>query len=88
MANNKGVNTRAWRELRAEVLRTSNICGICGDPIDLSLPGTHRDGPTVNHIVSRHHGGQAVRSNLEPAHNRCNAGLREKPHGFVKTRDW
>ena len=66
--------TAKWRSIRAQVLARSNLCGLCGSLIDLSLPGSVADGPTVDHIVALHDGGHPfAESNLMACHKRCNS---------------
>jgi len=62
-----------WRRSRAICLARSNICHLCGEPIDLALSGRHPWGPVVDHIVSLYDGGAMHdQANLAPAHRRCN----------------
>ena len=81
-------STKAWKRMRKQVLHTRpNVCSICGQTIDLRLPGTHRMGPTVDHIVAIHDGGEALDpANLAPAHNRCNAGKENKQRDVRRGR--
>lgn len=53
--------------------RDGTDCGICGDPVDMTL--TRADGldcPSVDHVLPRSHGGTHDPSNLQLAHLRCN----------------
>lgn len=59
--------------IRAQVIAEESHCGICGLPVDKTLPGTHPDGPTVDHIIRRRDGGPNARSNYRLAHQRCNS---------------
>lgn len=80
---------RRWRQLRALVLSRSNICGICGKPIDMTLSGRAPMGPTVNHRRALVLGGKPYDlDNLEPAHNRCNAGAGPLEVPPVRSRQW
>lgn len=47
-------------------------CAWCGRPIDYQLPGTHRWGPTADHIHELARGGP-ITGPLRPMHQRCNA---------------
>lgn len=90
MASNTGRTGRTWRRTRAAVLATSNVCHICGQPIDMRLSGQHPDGPTVDHVRALARGGHPTAlSNLRPAHRRCNvskqAGAAPPP---ATTREW
>lgn len=39
------------QQMRAQVLSEETHCHICGDEVDMSLPGTHVDGPTIDHLI-------------------------------------
>jgi len=85
--------SRTWKRLRWLVLHTRpNVCCICGRTIDLRLPGTHAMGPTVDHIVALHDGGNVLDpANLAPAHNRCNAAKENRQRHkrrHNRSRDW
>lgn len=55
-----GRGTARWKKLRALVLRTSDVCWMCG-----------RGGAdTVDHLIPLALGGQNVIENLRPAHGR------------------
>ena len=79
-------NTRAdWRERgydaeydrnRRLVLREETVCHICGQPVDKTLSGRDRMGPTLDHLVPRARGGTNARSNLRLAHLSCNSAKR------------
>ena len=81
-----------WQVLRRWVIAHSDgICGICRRPVDRTLPGTHRDGPSVDHIIPLDQGGDEWhRANLRLTHLHCNssegAKLAHKPKGT--TRRW
>jgi len=71
---NRELHGRPWRRRRAEVLAESNICVICGKPIDLGLPARHPMSATVDHRIARSLGGDLMDPmNLGPAHLRCNS---------------
>lgn len=74
------LKTKRWQQLRAEILATHPpVCHICGKAIDLTLPGTHPRGPTVDHVKARSQGGAHWdRRNLKPAHKACNSGKRDR----------
>lgn len=84
------LKTRAWQKLRAFVIAEESICHLCGRPVDKALPGTHRWGGTVDHLVPRSRGGEVfARSNLALAHLRCNAAKRDgRRMKRVNSRRW
>lgn len=82
---------RRWRNLRQQILNTHPpICHLCGKPIDRTLPGTHPQGPTVDHIHPRNRGGNTWDPrNLKPAHLTCNSAKRDRtPHRRTQSRNW
>lgn len=53
--------------------RDGTDCGICGEPVDMSLSRSDGlDCPSVDHIIPRARGGSHDPSNLQLAHLRCN----------------
>lgn len=75
---------RPWRRVRALVIardeqERDGCCWWCGQPVDTSLPGTHLDGPSVDHLDPLAHDGDPLDpGNLGLMHLRCNLakGLR------------
>lgn len=65
-----------WHRLVAYLVeRDGNDCGICGHPVDVTLPSGPRGddlGPSVDHVVPRSKGGGDELSNLRLAHWSCN----------------
>ena len=55
------------------ILRTQNICGICGQPVDMSLKYPDPMSKTVDHITPIAKGGHpSDLANLQLAHRWCN----------------
>jgi endogenous inhibitor of DNA gyrase (YacG/DUF329 family) len=48
------------------------ICQICVQPVDPTVPRTHPDGATIDHVVPLSRGGPDTRDNVVTAHWRCN----------------
>lgn len=78
-----GMNVPAWNGRRAtEALnrvkalgrRRKSPCWECGQPIDYSLPSTHPDGCTVQHVKSRKLFPELTwdPANHRPCHKACN----------------
>jgi hypothetical protein len=99
MANNhpQHENGHRWRKLRYRVIRTQEVCGICGDPVDRTLPAGTPGSPEVDHVVPVSVAPELrwERSNLVLAHRSCNGrkGNRTEPTGttgvgYFCTRDW
>lgn len=68
-----GASGRAWRKLRARVLREETHCHLCDQAVDTTLP-KHRPGsPEVDHIIPLTYGGELLsRDNAHLAHRHCN----------------
>ena len=80
------LSTAAYQQLRRAVLARSNICIICGHPIDMRLSGRHPDGPTLEHKQPRSRGGSVMDPrNCGPAHLRCNASRGNRDTKPLKT---
>ena len=72
------------------VARWGAECHLCHEPIDLTLPRTHKRGLTIDHIIPRarlRHLPAAARRAFErdvhylrPAHYSCNSARQDKPH--------
>lgn len=63
------------------VARDGNNCRRCGLPVDLTLSGLNRLGPTIGHIIAAALGGTDALANLGLEHRMCNlaAGARRDP---------
>lgn len=53
--------------------RDSGRCGICGEPIDDTLPWPHKMSATLDHIVPLAKGGTHEPANVQLAHAVCNS---------------
>jgi 5-methylcytosine-specific restriction endonuclease McrA len=60
--------------ISADVLiqRDGNVCHICLDVIDLSLPRNSRFGATIDHVMPVSKGGADTLENMKLAHWICN----------------
>ncbi|WP_091078991.1 HNH endonuclease [Nonomuraea wenchangensis] len=91
MPRSKGRAGRPWRRARAQVLAASNICWLCGRPIDMDLPPNHRMSATVDHIDPISRGGDPLNiALLRPAHRSCNSsrGNKDPKPRRRQSRDW
>lgn len=66
---------RAWRTIRAQVLREEPLCRACAAQGQL-VPATD-----VDHIVSRARGGTDDRANLQPLCHRCHTAKTNREDG-------
>ena len=72
-------NRAAYEAARKKILKTQDICGICGKPVDMSLRYPHPLSPTVDHIIPVNKGGHPSDiSNLQLAHRCCNRQKSDK----------
>jgi 5-methylcytosine-specific restriction endonuclease McrA len=66
-------NTAAWRKAKAAAKARTNICALCGYPIDYTLPKGSPYSCHIDHIVPLAHGGDPYDpANLRPVHAICN----------------
>lgn len=71
---------------RATIARTQPPCGICGDPIDYTLPWTDPGAYVVDHITPLALGGPDTLDNKQAAHRDCNRQKGARPHADVIKR--
>lgn len=71
---------------RLIILRTQEICGICGQPVDKTIKNPDPMAATVDHIIPISRGGHpSALENLQLAHRWCN---RQKSNKLLlETRD-
>lgn len=61
------------------ILKTQNVCGICGKPVDLSLKAPNPLAPCIDHIIPVSKGGHPSDiDNLQLAHWSCNNAKSDK----------
>lgn len=79
-------NGSARRKLRARVLAEEDVCWICGQPVDKSLPAGHPGAPEVDEVVPVSRGGSPLdRSNCRLAHRICNQRRGNRTGTLAKT---
>jgi 5-methylcytosine-specific restriction endonuclease McrA len=61
--------------------RDGHRCGLCGDPLDLTVKHPDPAFASIDHIVPLAHGGGNDLANLQLAHLRCNLSKRDRPRG-------
>ena len=75
----EGPHRKAFERNRQIVLKTQNICGICGKEIDPAYKFPHPLSKTVDHIIPVAKGGHpSDLSNLQAAHRWCNRWKSDK----------
>ena len=74
-----GAHRQAYEKNKKIILRTQNICGICGRPVDLSLKAGDPMAPTIDHIIPVAKGGHPSDiDNLQLGHAGCNRQKSDK----------
>lgn len=71
-AKRKGARVGRPYTLTDVVARDGRRCHLCRKMVDVSLPGTDRMGPTVDHLVPIADGGLDELANVRLAHRQCN----------------
>ena len=70
--------------LRAKVFAESEVCGICGRPVDKTLPAYHPLAPELDEIIPVARGGSPYdRDNLQMVHRKCNRSKGAKMVGDI-----
>lgn len=78
-----GTHRKAFEANKAKIYATQTICGICGRPVDFSLPWPEPMSPCIDHIIPLDKGGHPSDiDNLQLAHAACN---RQKSDKLYKT---
>lgn len=67
-----GRNTSQRDRDRATIRRAHPACGICGEPIDYTLPHLDPLAFVVDHVVPIAAGGTDMLGNKQAAHRACN----------------
>lgn len=74
-----GPHRVAFEKNKKIILKTQNICGICGKPVDTRLKHPHPLSPVIDHIIPINKGGHPSDiDNLQLAHWTCNREKSDK----------
>ena len=80
----KGAHRANYERNKKRILATQNICGICGQPVDMSLKHGDPMAATIDHIIPvAKNGHPSDIENLQLAHWICN---RQKSDKIFKTK--
>lgn len=71
---------------RARIRKGDPACGICGQPIDYTLPYLDPGEFVVDHIVPLSRGGVDDITNKQAAHRSCNRAKGDKHHAPIVRR--
>ena len=78
-ADREGAHRQAYAKNKKRILATQDTCGICGAPVDKTLPHGDPMAPTVDHIIPIAKGGHPSDiDNLQLAHWTCNRQKSDK----------
>ena len=79
-----GPHRTAYAKNKKKILATQRACGICGQPVDMTLKNPHPLAPCVDHIIPVARGGHpSDLANLQLTHRCCN---REKSDKIYKNK--
>lgn len=82
-------NTTIRDKHRKQIARTKAACGICGEPIDYTLPHLDPMEFVVDHIVPLNKGGEDTIDNKQAAHRTCNRTKSDKmPEQIAQWATW
>lgn len=71
--NPRYANGQRRRTLRKRVLAAYDVCALCGDPVDKTLPAGDPGAPEVDEIIPLSLGGDPLAfSNVQLTHRLCN----------------
>ena len=78
-ADRTGRQRSSFESAKKKILKTQEVCGICGKPVDKSLKFPHPLSPSIDHIIPVDKGGHPSDiSNLQLAHLCCNRKKSDK----------
>ena len=89
-----GRNTTIRDRHRQAIAADQPPCGICGQPIDYTLPHLDPACYVVDHIVPVAAGGPDTLDNKQAAHRACNRAKgastpdEHQPRTFITDREW
>lgn len=78
-ADHVGPHRRTYEKNRKRILALQDVCGICGQPVDKTLPYPDPMCAVIDHIVPIDKGGSPDNiDNLQLAHMCCNRAKSDK----------
>lgn len=78
-ADKTGAHRASYEKNRRKIMATQNTCGICGQPVDMSIKTGDPMAPVVDHIVPvSKNGHPSALENLQLAHASCNRQKSDK----------
>lgn len=84
-ADRQGPHRSAFDKNKKIILKTQDICGICGKPVNKHLKAPDPMSPVIDHIIPVSKGGHpSSMDNLQLAHWSCNRQKSDKLFNVVK----
>lgn len=78
-ADHSGTHRAAFEKNKRRILSTQRTCGICGQPVDMTLKPPDPMAPCIDHIIPISKGGHpSALENLQLAHWSCNRQKADK----------
>lgn len=78
-ADKQGPHRVAFEKNRKRILKTENVCGICGKPVNKKLKEPDPMSPVIDHLIPVSKGGHpSAIENLQLAHWTCNRQKSDK----------
>lgn len=79
-----GTHRSQFERNKQKIYKTQTICGICGNPVDMTLKSPHPMSKSIDHIIPVSKGGHPSDiENLQLAHRTCNEHKNNKILGSV-----
>lgn len=87
-ADREGAHRVAFERNKKIILKTQNVCGICGQPVNKKLKAPDPMSPVIDHIVPLNKGGHpSAMDNLQLAHWSCNRQKSDKLFDFKQKNE-
>ena len=78
-ADHVGAHRAQFESNRRKIFRSQNVCGICGRPVDFTIPYPEPLSACIDHIIPVNRGGHPSDiANLQLAHMACNRAKSDK----------
>ena len=83
----EGKHRAAFNKNKQRILKTQNVCGICGKPVDTHLKYPDPLAPVIDHIIPVAKGGHpSDLANLQLAHWSCNRQKSDKLFNIIEQK--
>jgi len=87
MSNPRRANGHRRDQVRRRVLAEEDLCWLCGEPVDKTLPPYLHGSPEVDEVVSVAEGGDPLdRKNCRLSHRLCNVRRGQRTKAALKAK--